>query len=252
MSPASRTATGRVARFALLHILLLATFHLVVGPIQVGSPLTVSTVGGVLGAVFGGLWLGARVAARLRVWSSCRSGMPHEPLSMHGRAVWRDVLPLLIVWGCGLVATLVWSLWTKSTLIQVTLAHAVLAATLVAAAGVAIWVEALVHARRLALAYGSVLWALGLSAFLWAPAVVEHSRGSLEIAVLVNPGAGVLSALGRQNIFWVAALYGALPYADYGVRLAHPAAHALGWSAIGAGLIAIRVLWARHAWAGLR
>ena len=252
MSPASRGAAGRVAQFALLHIVLVACFHLVVGPIDVGSHLTVSIVGGALGAVFGGLWLGARVAERLRGWSRCRSAMPHEPLSTHGGATWDDALPLLVVWGCGLAATLVWSLWTTATLLEVALANGVLAATLVAAAGVGVWLESLVHARRLTLACGTLVWALALSAFLWAPAVVEHSRASLERAVLVNPGAGVLSALGRQNIFWVAALYGTLPYADYGVRLAHPAAHALGWSALGLGLLAVRVLLIRSAWGGRR
>jgi hypothetical protein len=174
--------------------------------------------------------------------------MPDVAFPTRWRVTADDAVTVLVAWASGLATALVWSLWSNPTLVQVTLAYSVLAATVIASAGVGAWLEWLVHSRGMAVAYGVAVWLVPLSAFLWAPAVVAHSRGSLEAAVLVNPGGGVLAALGVQNVFWAPALYGRLPYADYGVRLGLPVAHILGWGTLGATLLGARALAARLSW----
>ena len=151
--------------------------------------------------------------------------------------------------GCvGYVAALVWCIWARATVAQVTATHGVLLATAVAAAGVGVWLEGALHARGLTLVYGMALWLAPLSAFLWAPAVVDHGRVALGRAVWVSPAAGVLSALGRHNIFHSAALYTSLPYADYGVSLPNPTAQGLALAAVGGALLGLRALVAHRSW----
>ncbi|MAF13137.1 hypothetical protein CMK11_22010 [Candidatus Poribacteria bacterium] len=252
MRRAPQALVRRSALFILLYVLIVASWHAAVGSFELASRLTVSILGGVLGAVLGGLWLGARVGESLRAWRACRPTMPDVALPTRWRATGHDAVPLFVAWASGLAAALVWSLWAKPTPLQVALAYGVLAATLIASAGVAAWIEWFVHSRGMVVAYGVAFWLVPLSAVVWAPEVVAHSRSSLEGAVLVNPGGGVLAALGVRNVFWAPALYGRLPYADYGVRLAGPVAHMVGWGALGATLLGARALAAGLSWGKAR
>lgn len=247
-----RALVWRSARFALLHALIVWWWHVVAGPVDIGSRLTVSIVGGVLSAVLGGLWLGAQVAERLRAWAASRAAMPATPWAVLRRDVYDCAAPMIVAGGAGYAAAVAWSAWTNATVAQVTLAHGALVATAVAASGVGLWLESLLHARRLALAYGAALWLAPLTAFVWAPRVVAHGHDALERAVWVNPAAGVLSGMGRQNIFHSAALYTSLPYADYGVGLPNVAASIGGWVALGGVLLIARGLAVRGSWASVR
>jgi len=152
------------------------------------------------------------------------------------------------LWALSLVAVTVSSLWSGETPARVALAHAVLIGPMFAALGLGVWIEWAVRATRLTVAYGAVAWIVPTTAFLWAPGIVEPGRAVLERAVRVNPASAVLAALGRQNIFWTPALYGTLPYADYGVRLGSPSAQAAAWACVGVGLVAARVALAHVTW----
>jgi hypothetical protein len=238
----------RAAQYTAAHALVVAWWNAVVSPVDVGSSLTISVVGGVLSAVLAGLWLGARIAELARAWTLSRPAMPEDPWPAIQSGI-RHVAAPVVVAGClGYVAALVWCIWARATVAQVTAAHGVLLATVVAAAGVGVWLEGTLHARGLTLVYGMALWLAPLSAFLWAPAVVDHGRVALGRAAWVNPAAGVLSALGRHNIFHSAALYTSLPYADYGVSLPSPTAQGLALAAVGGALLGLRALVAHRSW----
>jgi hypothetical protein len=231
---------GSAARGLLLHALTLACAYLVLVPLKVGSGLTVALLGTTVSAVLGGLWMGAVAGRRIQTWASCRATMPDVPWSVVARDLGRPATVAAGVWSASLIAMAAASLWSKETPAQVALAHVVVLGPLLAAMGVGIWVEWVVRAPRLTVAYGAVGWLVPMTAFLWAPGVVEHGRAALERAVRVNPASGVLATLGRQNIFWTPELYGALPYADYGVQLGSPVAQAAAWACIGLCLLAGR------------
>ena len=165
MPAVSRSLLRQSAQFTLLHAVVVLWWRLVAGPVDVGSWLMTSLLGGVLSAILGGLWLGARGGEAMRAWLPARPGMPTEPWSAFAGDVCGAAIPVGVAGGLGCVATLVWSGWTDTTLAQVIAAHGVFLATVVAAAGVGVWLESLLRARRLTLVYGAALWAAPLSAF---------------------------------------------------------------------------------------
>jgi hypothetical protein len=236
------------ARGLSLHLVATACCYIVLHPLGIGSRVAVLMLGAVVSAVLGGLWIGAVAAHRLHEWTSCSRAMPRAPWGAVANDVTRPVCVAGGVWLGSLIAIAGGSLWSKQTASQVVLAHVVIVGPLVAATGVGVWLEWLVRAPKLTMAYGAVVWLVPMSAFLWAPSIVAHGRASLERAIHVNPASGVLAALGRQNIFWSPALYGTLPYADYGARLGSPVGQAAVWMGIGVGLLAARGAIAAISW----
>ena len=236
------------ARGLALHLVTTACCYIVLHPLGIGSYVTVLMLGAVVSAVLGGLWIGAVAAHRLHEWASCSRAMPQAPWGAVANDITRPVSVAGGVWLGSLIAIAGGSLWSKGTAAQVVLALVVFVWPLVAATGVGVWVEWVVRAPKLTMAYGAVVWLVPMSVFLWAPSIVVHGRASLERAVHVNPASGVLAALGRQSIFWSPALYGSLPYADYGARLGSPAGQAVVWLCIGIGLLAARGAIAAISW----
>ncbi len=236
------------ARGILCHLLVAGGACLLITPLGIGSTLTVVMVGSTLSALVGGLWIGSAVERSLHAWRACAGTMPRAPWAALARGVSRPAALAAGLWALSLLAAIVGSLWSRETPAQVALAHTVIIGLVVAGAGVGVWIESAIRAPRLTVVCGAVAWLVPLSAFLWAPGIVEPGRAVLERAVRVSPVAGVLAALGKRNIFWTPALYGTLPYADYGVQLGSATAQAAAWTCVGVGLLAGRCVLARAAW----
>ncbi len=233
----------------------LALYALIVGvwtfklrDAQLGSTLEVALVGAVLGAVLGGLRTGADLILAAEPWIARRAVVGDPPRDVLYRRVLDSLVGPSSAGLFGAVVASVWALMVDEGLWAVWLAHGVLLAVFLASAGIgAVWGRVL-RADRLAICVGAMCWAPILTAFAWVPAVMPHSSEVLGHALNANPMMGVLSALGRHDVFWSPLFYGRVPYAEYAVHIRSAGIHLVAWLAAGTGLALVHAWRLRRRW----